>query len=204
VENSGVENNVAYMSAELKLWTIDFNLLDMMQVPLCDDSMVSDENNANDCPGDGSYDYSVTYKLPSAGSEPTSWLASGWEGSGLVQMFAEPNEDMMIGDCVLVLRTYVTKKDQSSLISTPSAAQTAGIVLGSIALFALLMVWCYCCRKKRKAKNKVNNAEDEQSHFKRMEDERSFWSGTGSRASKKSAATKKTGESAPPSVVSEL
>ena len=203
MENSGVENNVAYMSAELKLWTLDFNLLDMMQVPLCDDSMVADGNNANDCPGDGSYDYSVTYKLPSAGSEPTSWLASGWQGSGLVQMFAEPDEAMLIGDCVLALRTYVTKKDQSSLISAPSAAQTAGIVLGSIALLALLILWCYCCRKKRKAK-KVENGLDEQSHFKRMEDERSFWSGSGSRASKKSSATKKTGASAPPSVVSEL
>lgn len=191
------------MSAELMLWTLDFNLLDMMQVPLCDESMVADENNANDCPGDGAHAFSITYKLPSAGSDPASWLASGWEGSGIVRMYAEPSEDMMIGECTLALRTYVTQKNKDSLVGTPSAAATAGIVVGVAALLALLAFYCYCCRSKRKAKKaKINAAEDEEAYFKRMEDERSYWSGTGSRASKKTSATKKTNASA--SVVSEL
>jgi len=184
------------------LWTLDFTLLDMMQIPLCDDTMTASENNENDCPGDGAYGFDITYKLPSSGSDPSSWLASGWEGSGIVQMFAQPDEDLLIGECTLALRTYVTQKNKESLVGTPSAAATAGIVLGVAALLAMLTCWCWCCRKKRQAKKaKVQSVEDEQTYFRRMEDERSYWSGTGSKATKKTAATKKSSAS---SVVSEL
>lgn len=135
-------------------------------------------------------------------------FASLRKGSGIVSMYAEPDEDMLIGECTLALRTYVTKKDKDSLVSMPSAAATAGIVLGAAAMLGLLMLWCYCCRKKRKERHaKIQNAEDESTYFKRMEDERSFWSGHGSRASKKSkksSATKKTVATGNQSVVSEL
>lgn len=205
IGNTGVQDNVAYMSAKLKLWSMDFNLLDMMQVPLCDETMTADESNENECPGDGSHNYALDYKLPSAGNGATSWVASGWEGSGLVQMFAEPNEDMLIGECTLILRTYVTKSNTDTLELTPSASQTAGIVLAVAAMLALLIFWCYCCRRKKQNKIAVKDVESDETSFKRMEDERSFWSGLGSRASKKSATSKKTeANSEALSIVSEL
>ena len=195
------------MSAHLKLWTLDFNLLDMYQVPLCDENMVADESNANECPGDGAQSFSVSYKLPSAGSEPASWLASGWRGSGVVRMYAEPSEDMMIGECTLALRTHVTQKNKSSLLGTPSASVTAWMALAAAILLAALSCYCFCCRGKRRGKKKVENFEDQETYFKRMEDERSYWSGAASKASKKTAATKTSiskKSSASASVVSEI
>ena len=64
VENSGIQDNVGYLSADLSLFGMDFNLCTMQQVPLCDDTMVADENNANgDCPADGTFAYSIQYTL---------------------------------------------------------------------------------------------------------------------------------------------
>jgi hypothetical protein len=168
------------LTADLSLWSLQFNLVDMMQVPLCDATMVANANNQNDCPGDGSMDYSITYKLPNAGSEATSWLASGWQGSGLVQMYAQQDESMKIGECVLELKTYVTQKStEKNLIGTPSAAVTAGIVVAVAAVLSLLFLYCVCCRRK-KANDSSNKtvAVEEGSHFKRMEDDKSYWSGS--------------------------
>lgn len=189
VENSGIADNIAYVTADLSLLIISFNLLDMMQVPLCDETMVAGEDNQNACPGDGTQNFEVVYKLPSAGKEHTSWLASGWDGSGLIQMFAQQDESLKIGECSLQLKTYVTRpEERNSLLTTPSAAATAGIVLASLAAAGLLLMYCYCCCKRRKAKN--SKEDDEESRFQRMEEEKSYWSGAGSRRSKKSVATK--------------
>jgi hypothetical protein len=204
VENSGIENNVAYMTANLNLWTMDFNLVDMLQVPLCDETMVAADGNANACPGSGSYDYSFTYKLPNAGREETSWLATGWQSTGKIEMFAEQDENMKIGECTIVLKTYVTQKGEKTLFGSPSAATTVGIVLGALAFFFLAFAYCYCCRRK---KGKVT--ADDQSQFHRMDDEKSFWTGVGtarSSKSKKSVASKETNiaEGGNQSVVSDL
>ena len=172
------------------LWTLDFNLLDMYEVPLCDESMVADESNEQECPGDGANSFSITYELPSAGDERASWLASGWRGSGVVKMYAEPSENMLIGECNLSLRTHVTQKNKSSLVGTPSASVTMWIVVASALSFAALLFYCYCCHGKGKGRKKVENFEDQSTYFKRMEDERSYWSGAASKASKKTAATK--------------
>lgn len=204
VENSGIQENVGYITADLSLWTLDFNLLDMLPINMCDETLVADENNQNPCPGDGTQNYEVIYKLPSAGNEQTSWLASGWDGSGLIQIFAAQDESMKIGECSLSLKTYVSRPEgeRSSLLSVPSAAAAVGISVAVAAALALLMFYCYCCCKKRKEKNsKVQ--DDEASRFQRMEEEKSYWSGAGSRRSKKSASTKKSDEEAA-SIVSEL
>jgi hypothetical protein len=202
VENSGIENNLAYVTADLSLFTISFNLLDMMPVPLCDETMVADENNQNACPGDGTHNYEVTYKLPSAGSDQTSWLASGWEGSGLIQMFAEQDKSMKIGECYLSLKTYVSRPagERKSLLSTPSAAATVGICLAAVAVLGILTMYCYCCCRRKGKNSKVQ--DEEASRFQRMEEEKSYWSGAASRRSKKSNSTKKSEEVE--SVISEL
>jgi hypothetical protein len=112
VENSGIQDNQAYMSASLNLWTLSFTLFDMLPLSLCSDEIVGSDNNQYACPGTGSYDFSVEYALPGAGSEKTSWLASGWNGEGIIQMFAESDDTMKIGECKLDLQTYVTPKEK--------------------------------------------------------------------------------------------
>lgn len=220
VENSGIENGMAYLSAELSLFSIDFDLVNMQQVPLCydpnannqegqdqaegadyydaaeagdqadyNDAAQGDYNDANggrmlqdgyedfdyeNCPGDGSYSFSVEYVLPSAGRESASWLASGWTGEGLIEMFAQRNENMKIGSCVLKLNTFVSPDDSDSLINPPSAAATAGIILAVLAAVFLMCFYCYCCRSsKTKAKRNSSSVggDDAISTFRRMEDD---------------------------------
>lgn len=204
MENSGIADNLAYVTADLSLFSISFNLLDMMPVPLCDETMVAGEDNQYACPGDGTQSYELVYRLPSAGSEHTSWLASGWDGSGLIQMFAQQDESLKIGECSLQLKTYVTRpEERKSLLSTPSAAATVGIVLASLAATGLLLMYCYCCCKRRKTKD--SKLDDEESRFQRMEEEKSYWSGAGSRRSKKSSGANQSATSAEAdTVVSEL
>ena len=208
VENSGIQDNVGYLSADLSLFGMDFNLCTMQQVPLCDDTMVADENNANgDCPADGTFAYSIQYTLPSSGPEAASWLATGWRGSGLVQMYAEQDESMKIGECVLQLQTLVTQQHPNSLLGTPSAAVSTGMVLAGMAVLMCMCCYCYCCRRggrKRPTQIAVPSKADVDSYFKRLEEDKSYWSGSKkSGVSKKSSRTKKTADPEA-SVVSEL
>jgi hypothetical protein len=196
------------MTADLELLTLQYNLFEMLQVPLCSDYLTADADNQNQCPGSGSYDFSITYKLPSAGQESTSWLASGWAGSGIVRIYAEQDTSMLIGQCTFTMKTYVTPSASSSLPYTPTAAETVGIVLGALAVVALACLWCYCCRRKRAQKTTMSDTktitdvkstvtpEDVASFFKRMDDEqKSMMSGN-----PKSVTSKNNSKS----VVSEL
>jgi hypothetical protein len=188
VENSGIEGEVAYFSSELSLFSLSFDLFDMMEIELCHENVEADANNANECPGDGDYDFSVVYKLPDAGSETTSWLASGWEGSGKIQMYAEQNQGFLIGDCTMVLKTYVTQQsEEKNLVGTPSAAVAAGIAGGVAAMMGLVCLYCYCCRGKRGAKKNEKPATPDEvsTFFRKMEDEKTFWSGSRGSKSKK-------------------
>jgi len=178
VEDTGIEDNLAFITSDLSFWTLDFNLFDMLSVPLCDDTMTADENNANDCPGDGSYSYSVVYKLPNSGSDSASWLASGFEGSGFIRMYAEADESMMIGECILNLQTFMTETEESGLLRTPSAAAATGIALAVLAVVAMTCLYCYCCCRRRPDTRKQprGNPEDSlESMFQRMEDEKSHY-----------------------------
>lgn len=122
-----------------------------------------------ECPADGSYPFSIQYVLPSAGTEQASWMATGWTGTGLLQMYAQRNDQMKIGECRLTLSTYVTKKDESSLLGAPSAAATAGIIIALIFAAMLMCCYCYCCIKTRKTKKEELMAGDDiTSSFRRM------------------------------------
>lgn len=183
-----MENNVGYMSTDVELMTLKYNFQDMMPVPLCSETLVAGENNQGDCPADGTYAFAVSYDLPSAGDQSTSWLASGWAGSGVIRMYAEEDESMLIGDCSFNLKTYVTPTAEKGFLQTPSAAATVGIVLGALAAVALVCLWCYCCARKKKQKQKITeNPEDTKSitkddlstFFKRLdEDNKSRMSAT--------------------------
>jgi hypothetical protein len=156
-----MENNVGYMSTDVELMTLKYNFQDMMPVPLCSESLQAGENNQGDCPADGTYAFAVSYDLPSAGDQSTSWLASGWAGSGVIRMYAEEDESMMIGECTFNLKTYVTPTAEKGFLQTPSAAATVGIVLGALAAVALVCLWCYCCARKKKQQKKVTESPED-------------------------------------------
>lgn len=154
--------------------------------------MVASSSNENACPGNGAYDFSVNYTLPKAGN--FSWLASGWAGEGLIQMFAEVDETMKIGECGLGLETYVTRKESNtSILEFPSAAVSSGLFLALFAVFMIICCYCYVCRRGRAIS--TEKPADEISYFSKMEDDAKS---TRSRASSKK--TKKTDAS----VVSDL
>lgn len=181
VEDTGIENNLAYISSELSFLTLDFALFDMMAISLCHDDMEASQYNYNDCPGDGEYKFSVPYRLPTTGKNTATWLATGWEGSGYIRMYAEENENMLIGECLLTMETMRTPDQTSdSFLRTPSAAATAGIVLGVGAVMGLMCMYCYCCMRRnkgqvkaqKKSKSAVTPEDSLEAVFKRMEDEK--------------------------------
>ena len=194
VANSGIENSIAYLSANIELFTIKFNLVDMFPIPLCYETMVGSDENLYDCPGDGTYDYSINYTLPSAGAKHQSWLASGWRGTGLIQLYAEMDDTMLMGECDLNLQTYVTRPERKfSLIQVPSAAVATGLFLCFIVLVA--MFCCYRClsRSVRSITNKnTSKLPDEVSYFQKMEDQKSVKSQRSTRSTRTKSSTNNT------------
>ena len=80
---TSIANNVAYITADLNFVTWTFHLLDQFQIDLCNQNLVASENNAGECPGDGSYSFSMDYALPNS-KDASTWVASGWGGSGTI------------------------------------------------------------------------------------------------------------------------
>jgi hypothetical protein len=208
VAYSGIQNNVAYMTSDLNFWTLEFSLFEMLMVPLCDETMTSAGNNTSDCPGNGKYNYSVDYKLPNSGSDSASWLASGWEGTGFIRMYAEPDESMMIGECLLTLQTFVTPDPTTKWYQvTPSAAVLSGIVLGISSVLMLGCLYCYCCCRRRsetKMRDKISPEHSLESTFMRMEDEKATTYGMNSSKSVGANIILNQHPSSNKSVVSEL
>ena len=149
------------------------------------------------CPADGCYPFSVEYVLPSAGNDSAAWLASGWQGSGTVEMFAQRNDKYKIGMCTLALSTHVTKADSSSLLNAPSAAATAGIILAIVLAAILMCCYCYCCIRSRKTKKEnLDAGDDVVSSFRRLDEDSDLHSKPGtidiSVDAKSQASSKKT------------
>jgi hypothetical protein len=165
LEDSSVADEVAYITADLSLWTLSFNLFKDLAIPLCSDDMTA--NEGYECPADGSYNFAVTYTLPDAGPENQSWLASGWEGSGEIKMYASENSDTMVGYCSLSLSTFVTPKSGRAF-QTPAASLTFAMALASLVACALLCIGCCCCRKKRVSAGSRDPSEDKVMDFRRM------------------------------------
>lgn len=179
------------MTTDVSLLTLNYNFFELMPINLCSDYLAENENNEGGCPADGSYDFSVTYGLPSAGEESTSWLASGWAGSGVIQIFATEDGSTLIGECTFNLKTYVTPSADKGVFQTPSAAVTVGIVLGALAVFALVCLYCYCCCRKRRRQrtsndNKSTGGETSSfSFFRRMDDKKTVTSKSTTKGSAK-------------------
>jgi hypothetical protein len=178
VADAEIENNVAYATANVTLFNLNFNLFDMKPIYLCDADAVTGNSAYGgyqyNCPSDGSYNYSVNYTLPSAGTK--SYLGSGWTPSGTIQMFSQADSSMLIGSCNITLTTYVTPKSGQNY-QTPAASIVSAVVLGTLLALTLLL-FCCCCCTKTKPKMERNGmrvirpyrlqGEDSVMHFRRM------------------------------------
>jgi len=147
-------DDAAYLTADIEILGSTYGLDDMRPVSLCGDAVVPQSTNRYDCPGDGTYGFTVDYPLPNIG---TTWLASGWVGTGTFRMYASYQENVMIGQCTFTMNTYRTTSSESSSSASrgfrslqraiPSAAATAGVLLGTAAAFALVCAYCTCRTK---------------------------------------------------------
>jgi len=158
--------------------TINYNMKEMMPVPLCSYYITQDEeeDGDNECPADGSYQFAVNFALPSAGGETTSWLATGWAGTGTFSIYAEPDTSMLIGQCKFSLKTYVTTDEERGIFQTPSAAASVGMALGTLAALVLVVLYMRCCRRRnqdeqQKAGLASLSSDDISTLFKRLDDE---------------------------------
>ena len=194
-ESTGISYSTVYMTADMNFLTLSYNLFQMAEMDLCYDNVVyaTYDDDATTCPGDGTYDFEVYYDLPPAADESASWLATGWQGVGNLYMYSQVDESMLIGECTMDLKTYVTPTDNFSIIQTPSAAAVVGILAGLAATTFLICFYLACCRR---TPTKTVNEQDVTIKYRNMSeemDDETFES--------KSRATDKTNDS---SVVSEL
>jgi hypothetical protein len=77
--NQYSSNGFGYASANLRLMSVRYDLLELFPIDLCGDWIESYTGNSSEiCPGwDGSYYFSVPYTLPYDENDITTWLATG-------------------------------------------------------------------------------------------------------------------------------
>jgi len=247
VQNAGTDGENLYLSGQLGLWSIDYDLMNFYAFPLCwadeydsqqaydnqenygqqaydnqgndgqqaydnqgNDGQQAYDNQGNDgqgnegqgdndgandnggrrflsrtgskqrrladqCPADGEYPFSVSYRLPNQGSPQVTWLATGFTSKGTFQVYARAEENdganYLVGECSVDFKTYVTSSAQDGFMRVPSAATTAGIVLAALAAFFLICCYCYCCMKRRRTrKEQLAPGDDPTSSFRRMDE----------------------------------
>jgi hypothetical protein len=119
---------------------------------LWDDDTVRDDA----CPEDGTYTFQVGYQLPSA-DDQTSWLATGWAGTGEIAIFTDPSDSTSLaGYCTLKLATMVTPSNEQKY-NMPSAFVSAIAAVSMVAAILLLCVYCTCCRSAAPSKQQARN-----------------------------------------------
>lgn len=162
----GLMDDYAFVSADLQLLSLDYQLLQYLQVPICGIYVIDDQNNDTACPDDGVYEFYLPYVLPAEESN-LSWLASGWEGTSDISFYSEANNvESLIGSCQLHFATAVTQNEKGILAELPiPTAMVTMLVVVAFAAFMLLsciyqMVRDLAVGKKDK-KNRKASAEDD-------------------------------------------
>lgn len=135
VDEIGLMDGFAFVSANLQFLSLEYQLLQYLQVPICGLYVLEDENGA--CPDDGVYEFYMPFVLPE--EERHSWLASGWEGASDVSFYSEANNvESLIGSCQLHFATAVTPSENTLLAKLP--VPTAKVTLLSVLAFTALLV----------------------------------------------------------------
>ena len=153
VEDLGL---VTFVSADLNFLSIEFDLLQYLQVPICGqyvspegysaEANDNDDGNANadGCPADGLYDFNITYFLPQEETK-ASWLATGWKGEGEVSFYAGANNaDSLMGSCQLHFATAVSPANSESFLAKvpiPSSFVTAAVIFAFVCFLILTCLY---------------------------------------------------------------
>jgi hypothetical protein len=138
-----------------------------------DDAAAAEQANENDnaqCDlSDGYYSFSLSYTLPDY-EDNTSWLATGWRGTGYIKMFSDDSsmDESLIGSCTFRFDTMVTQSSNGGM-TIPTAATTLAIIAGVFALVGAVCCYWSCCRGRRKAKAAAPS--DTSTAYKRTQDD---------------------------------
>jgi hypothetical protein len=180
VANTGIQNNVGYLSVGL---TWGWTYFEFLPVPLCFyDEAASEfqevegnrrlaDNDYSNCPDDGSYPFLVTYTLPRGPCRKSYPQKYNWHEDGYLRLYAAENENSLIGECQMTVHTSMGSIIDSLLdtLDTLSAATVASIMIGSLAALLLLCCsCCYCYRRQYRESKKVSHIEDHVTSFRRM------------------------------------
>lgn len=139
--------------------TLDYQLFNDVALDFCG-SWVTSQNNANACPADGQYSFSLPYQLPS-GSQLTSWFATGWQGkANLVVHTTQSNSSAVLANCDLYFQTYTSAQSSASKWNQrPTAFQVFVVLAAIVAIMVSFMFYRACCRRKRKSLEDKSNGE---------------------------------------------
>lgn len=181
---------VAFMSADLNFLSLEFDLLQYLQIPICGRYIYpegydvevngNDDGNANadnGCPRDGIYDFNVTYFLPEEEAKE-SWLATGWDGEGEILIYSAANDaDSLMGSCQLHFGTAVSPVSSESLLANvpiPSSFVTAAVIFAFVCFLILTCLYRMArdiaSGKKKEKRKQLDEESSAATEFVSMED----------------------------------
>jgi hypothetical protein len=140
------------MNATLRLGvgqvtTIQYKLLDKMDVPVCSAFTASNYNKYGDCPADGTYTFSSTFSFPRPQSSFVEWAASGYDGQIDLKIYFDSD---LVGRCIVQASTIRTEASRM-----PSGKIGAVVAATLVGLF-LIYFTARCC-----ARRGIESDEDE-------------------------------------------
>lgn len=154
-------NTTAYISGQFDI-SVDYLVIPKgTKMNLCTDDEEADSSawitavgDGIECPQDGTYDFVAGLHLPSYGS---SWLATGWHDYGEVSLYADANQEYLIGSCEI---HYVTQVTSNSSIHPLSAFATVFIV-GGVALVGVTWILFFALFVRRRNEDHEHLDDDE-------------------------------------------
>ena len=135
-------------------------LVDNMKVPVCSSFTASSYNTYGDCPADGRYMFSASYRFPAPESSFMDWASSGYEGQIKLDIFYRTE---LVGRCVVGAQTLVSGSYQKEAFkATPSGKVGAIVVLtvlGALIFYVLYNIVNACrVRRRRRKQTKLLGA----------------------------------------------
>jgi len=169
-------NGLGYVSANLRLMSVRYDLLELFPIDLCGDWIESYTGNSSEiCPGwDGSYYFSLPYTLPYDKDDITTWLATGWQGVSRLNIYAGASaSSTLLTDCKLYWHIYVTPPtdEVDGWKQLPSGAQVGVVVASILAFFCCCCSYLTCCRRRRRhVANNIESDDGDLTAFKVLDD----------------------------------
>lgn len=159
------QNSSAYMSGEFDV-SVDYLSIPMgTQLDLCSDDWILAEDNANECPHDGLYNFEAIFQLP---DYDDSWWATGWHESGELNLYADAHLEELIGSCEIYYDTQVTS---TRAIHAPSAFTVVFLVSSIVlvgltwALYYIMLVYRPRHRRRLEHVPRYDEDDDDGTHY---------------------------------------